>query len=172
MKEGYAKNIDFRRLTAPKLRLVASRQQRREYATISNCGTAALSLITGISPIEIQSHCPMEDKEGWCADQMERFLKKAGYTVKELTRRTVNNVWWTLRPITDDHVLLMVVRVNLDEYSAAVVHRGELWHNMYKERLNGLYFLNKPTETVLLVHHPSWSSKPKAERKPKAYLSS
>lgn len=155
MKTGHIKTTNFDQLESKKLRLELP-VEWRQYRTISNCATAALSLLTGLSPNYVQSLCKYPGKNGWYIEDMVTFLDKRGYSVTEVTRKSVTNVYWQTHPLNKKHCLLVVSWMNTEETSALVLHNNKSWHNLNQERTSPMYFLNKPTHSVYIIQHPSW----------------
>ena len=155
MKTGSVKTTNFDNLKSKKLKLVLPKNSS-QYDTISNCATAAISLITGLSPRYIQRYCKYPAKNGWYIDDMVEFIRGKGYKVVEVTKNSVTNVFWKSHPLTSDHCLLVISRMNTEEFSALVIHKGKTWHNLLIEPSSNLFFLNKPTLNVYIIQHLKW----------------
>src|ERR1035437_1746447 len=142
MREGITKYQPINNLASPKLVLDV-----KPYRTLDthDCGTAALCLLTGMSPNYINSLSRCRDKTAWYFDDMIAFLKKRKYDVVELTRRSVTNVHWESEPVTANHCLLMFLKMNKTDYSAFIMHKGVGYHNMHRQKIDGLFLMNKPT---------------------------
>lgn len=147
------KRIDWRSYESPSLML----DQKKTFYHIpyKSCGSASLSLITGLSPGVIERSCP-NPKIGWFTTRAVKFLKEKGYSVIELSKENILNAGWPAYPLNENHCLLMNVRVDSMENSMFVVHKGKVWHHYDPTTLDGLFFLNKPTQDVLLVYHKKW----------------
>ena len=156
MKTGKVKSTRFKDLRSRKLNLQLP-PSSYQYDSISNCATAALSILTQLTPKYVQSKCLYPGKKGWYNDDMVKFLQERNYKVVEVTRNSVTNVYWEDHPLTNDHCLLVVSWMNTEEASALVIHKGKAWHNLRNEHnMSHLYFLNKPTVSVFIIQHPKW----------------
>lgn len=155
MKDGSIKITLFDDLRSPRLNLKEPKLSY-QYHDLSNCGTAALSLLTGLSPNFVQSKCTYPGKDGWAVSKMVQFLKQRNFKVIEVTKNSVTNVYWENRPIRTDHCLLVISHMNTTEASALVMHKGVTWHNLRTEDMDDLFFINKPTQNVYIVQHPKW----------------
>jgi len=155
MRESSIRKItSLEKYEAPKLDL----EKRKRYSVMeyTSCGSAALSLITGIRPSTVERFCP-NPRVGWYTSRAIKYLKEKGYTVLELSKEDVLKGHWSTFPLNQRHCLLMSVRMNNEENSMFVLHNGILWHNFESEPYyNGLFFLNKPTQDVLLIFKKSW----------------
>lgn len=128
----------------------------------TTCGTATLGLLTGFEPSRIEKYCP-RPRIGWSTRAVSNYLLKRGYTVVEVTRKNVTNVGWMACPLVSDHVILINAELNTEEASWFILHKDVLWHNDYVEHsFNPLFFLNKPTQNVLVVWHPKWAKENRA----------
>src|ERR1035437_4056135 len=150
MSEGGVKYQNIHRLASSEL--VLNSKPYRGIET-HDCGTAALCLITGISPDYINSLSRCRGKKSWYFDDMVEFLRKRKFDVVELTKKSVTNVPWTFEPVTRNHCLLMFLKMDKKEYSAFVMHKGVGYHNMHRQKIDGLFLMNKPTEHVFIVSH-------------------
>lgn len=155
MKEGINTHIKFHKYESPYLKLKQPKNSY-QYKNISNCGTAALSLLTGLTPNYVQSKCTYDPGDGWYGDDMVKFLRNRGYYVVEVTKKNVTNTDWKDYPLTPNHCLLIITTVEKEECSAIVVHKNKLWHNLKTEDFTPLFFLNKPTVQVYIVSHNRW----------------
>lgn len=146
-------DINFDDYLSPSLDLLkAKRYSVNHYAC---CASACISMITGANPIDIDS-CWTKPFEGARTKEVIALLKAARFNVVELTKQSVLNTEWYNCPLQLDHCLLVNCCVNREENSMVIMHKGEIWHNFKRERNPSLYFLNKPTQDVLLVHHKKW----------------
>lgn len=161
MKTGTITATTFDKLASPNLAL---KPKRRDYDECSNCGSAALSTITGLSVKFVHSMCKDPDGIFWHFDDIVKFLKKRNYTVVEVTKNSVTNVFWRERPLTPNHCLLMFLKMDTEWYSAFVMHKNICWHNFEKEKVDNLFLINKPTDRVYIVHHKKWDSPHKFKR--------
>lgn len=153
MKEGKRKEVKFNELQSP--RLVLNPKHKSQYETICNCGTAALSIMTGLSVNYLQKLC--KNRSYWYIEDMLKLLRKRKYKVVEVTRKNVlyNREWYHDR-VNSQHCVLMFLKMDEKEYSAFVMHRNVTWHNFRQEVVDSLYMLNRPIEEVYIIHHPKW----------------
>jgi len=150
------KKLNFDEYLAPLLNLESARKGGLE--TYICCASACLSMLTNIHPLYIDIKCKNAFK-GFRTFEVIKFLKEKGFTVIELSKQAVLNTEWFDTPIKSDHCLLVNCSSTNEENSMVVVHKGEVWHNFEKEKNPGLYFINKPTQDVLLVFHKKWRAK-------------
>ena len=88
--------------------------------------------------------------------------KENGYTAIELSKNGILTPDHEHFPIKQNHCLMMNVRLDSLANSMLVFHKGVMWHNFHVEHdFNSLYFLNKPTQDVILVYHPKWNKNKK-----------
>lgn len=121
-----------------------------------SCGSAALGLVTGISAKTVEKSCP-NPKVGWYTRRVIKYLREKGFTVIEISKKDVLKSYCLDFPINDKHCLLMNVRMEGEENTMFVVHKGKLWHHYECEPyFNNLFFINKPTQDVLLVFKKGW----------------
>jgi len=158
-KGSSTRNIKWDKYIAPSLNLSVPNTN----LDCASCGTAALSLITGISPKNVEKYCP-DAWKGWYTSRVIKFLRMKGYKVIEVTKNSVTNTYWQMMPIGYQHCLIVTAHTNQDDASMFVLHKGNIWHNFHKNRDNALLFINKPTQDVLLVWHKKWN---KEKRKAK-----
>ncbi len=148
------KGVDWKGYESPKLNL----KDRKAFGWDSyiSCGSAALSLITGLSPTTVEKSCP-HPKTGWYTSRVIKFLRAKGYTVIEISKKDVLNSYCLDFPINKNHCLLMNVRMDNKENTMFVTHKGKLWHHYECEPyFNNLFFINKPTQDVLLIFKKDW----------------
>jgi hypothetical protein len=116
-------------------------------------------MLTGLDPQCIERHCP-SIRKGWSTTAFRKFLVSIGYTVIPVTKNSVTNVscfFWQKLPLTKDHVIVMNSAVSASGASWFLLYNNQLWHNEYRETgFDAMFFLNKPTQDVLLVWHPTW----------------
>lgn len=147
------KRIDWIQYESPNLDLTTRRLVHPiEY---SGCACAALGIITGIHPRTIGKHFK-RISQGISTSKTVAFLRKKGYTVVELTKQDVLKVYWEHFPINERHLLLINGSVDSESNSMFVLHGGRVWHNYEILNNNALFFINKPTQDVLLVFHKKW----------------
>lgn len=146
--------IKWEQYESPKLDLTKRKLfDDKEYVS---CGSAALGLITGINPKTVEKSCP-NPRSGWYTTRVIKYLRNKGYTVIELSKEDVLKNKWYQFSLNEKHCLLLNVRMDSEDNSMFVVHRGNMWHNYEKETdYNPLFFLNKPTQDVLLICHKKW----------------
>lgn len=142
------KVLDFSNYLAPNINLF----NRTTYETYYSCGSAALSLITGIDVLKVEKGC-LNPLRGWPTTTAVKWLRKKGYVVIELSKDGVLTHNHHEYLIHDNHVLLINARVEKKENSMFVVHKHYIWHNFEYECLSPLFFINRPTQDVLLVWH-------------------
>ncbi len=156
MKEGYPtkRPTKWTKFYADKLDL----NERKKSFDFESCGSAALSLITGISVKTVEKSCP-EPLTGWYTTNMIKYLRKKGYKVIEMSKNRILSSDYYLPRLHKAHCILINAHTDMQENSAYVLHAGEIWHNFIKiENPGPLFFLNIPTQDVLLVWHPKWGS--------------
>lgn len=156
MIDGVARKVEWNNFRSPnlKIELPASRGDWR------CCGSASLQLVTGKSASLIEKRFPHVKKRGWFTKPLARYLVELGYTVIEVTKNSVTSVDWSDYPLSSDHCLMINGMVDNQENTWWVLHKDVLYHNLYVERaFNSLFFLNKPTQDVLLVWHKKWAKK-------------
>lgn len=156
MKEGINKELSFKRYESRRLNLKLP-TKFSQYNSICNCGTAALSLLTGMEPNYVQDKCTYESGDGWYSEEMVKFLRNRKFKVVEVTKHNVTKVYWKDYPLTNNHCLLIISQMDSHECSAVVVHKNKLWHNMKETNLSPIFFLNKPTIDVYIVSHSKWN---------------
>lgn len=124
------------------------------------CGTATLSLITGISPAKIDRNLP-KHIDYWSDKRMKNFLRKHGYEVTEITvSRVTQNPHCQEEPITSRHVLLISQEIFMREATWAVIYGFQRYHNFRPEELHPMELINNPLMTVYAVSHPKWDNMP------------
>lgn len=120
------------------------------------CGTAAISMLTGLHPKVIDKNLPKKSKY-WTDKAMVSYLKKLGYGVKEITiERVVKNKILNKMPINYQHVWLVGQWVYSDDGTWSIVNGGARYHNFEMEPLSPFEFLNNPTDTVYAITHKKW----------------
>lgn len=150
------KRIDWIQYESPNLDLTTRRKaQPREYR---GCASSALGIITGIHPKTIEKKFKKIEK-GVSTATTIRFLRKKGYKVIELTKQDVLKVYWEQFPINERHLLLINGSVDSESNSMFVLHGGRVWHNYDVMDNSALFFINKPTQDVLLVSHKKWKQR-------------
>lgn len=148
------KGINWKEFEVPKLHL--KNRKTFDWNSYISCGSAALSLITGISTKTIEKSCP-NPSVGWYTSRVIKYLKEKGFTVIELSKKDVLNSYCLDFPINKNHCLLMNVRMDNSDNTMFVVHKGKLWHHYECEPyFNNLFFINKPTQDVLLIFKKDW----------------
>jgi len=156
MKEfsNLKKEIEFEKYVSTELDLTRHTNHHRK--NFISCGSAALGLLLNKNPLLLDKVCKDAHK-GWYTTQVIQYLKSQNCKVIQLSKDDVlpkfNHLY---NPITSDHVLLINSRVNKNENSMFVIHNNVIWHNYNSEQIPPLFFINKPTQDVLLVHHPKW----------------
>lgn len=154
MINGKVKEIAWNKYTSPNFEVSKIKSNRW-----SSCGSPIISLITGVDPMYVERCCP-NSKRGWSTRALTGYLTKKHYTVIQVTKNSVNNVYWQHYPLNPNHLLVINSSVDLKEASWFLLHKEQLWHNDYRQKFfNSLFFLNKPTQDVLLVWHPKWAPK-------------
>ncbi len=162
MINGSIKKIRWDSYSSPYLK-IKSRTNNHDWNT---CGSATLSLITGLAPGFIEKSLPKTVKH-WSTLTMNKYLNSLGFTTITVSKNSIVNTEWTNYPLTPKHCLLLNVRCDLKENSWYVLHDNVLWHNLYRdENFNPMFFLNKPTQDVTLVWHPAWIIPPEPVIKP------
>ena len=134
-----------------------------------NCGSAIVSLITGESPEAIEQKRP-EVKRGMPSAVFSSILRAKGYTVITVAKNNVTQIedtsevrCWENLPLNSRHVLAMNIHVTNKENSMFLLNRNELWHHFDPIPFDPMFFLNKPTQDVMLIWHPLWSDRPAIE---------
>lgn len=154
MQEGKIQYIDWSQYSAPSLNLIPRKNNNYEYIS---CGTASLSLITGLSTRFIEKHCK-NPKVGWYTKRAIEFLRNRGFTAVELTKNRITclNYGYSF-PITKNHCLMINAKMDKKENSMFLLHKDKIWHHFEPESSNSLFFLNKPTQDVFVIWHPKWN---------------
>jgi len=148
--------VDWAKLESPNLDM----RKRRYYGLkqFKSCGTSAISMVTGLTVNTIDKH--NNNSADWAWDDTERFLTARGYTCTEVTKKGICDTWWQNHNLTEDHILWCCCRMGthqgVADYSAVVIHRGAIWHN-FERIIDPLFFLNKPTEYVVVISHEKYS---------------
>ena len=120
------------------------------------CGSPILSMITGLKPKTVEKYKPKTQRH-WTTRAVKNYLINKGYTVIEVTRINVTNTHWIDYPLTSEHVIILNLEMDSCEASWFLLYDNTLYHNKYEEtEFNCLFFLNKPPQNVLVVHHPKW----------------
>lgn len=147
----------IKKLTAPKFH-IKNLHKHTVMPYRGGCGTAAISMITGLAPRTIDRELP-KTTDAWSDLQMKRFLRSHGYTVTEITvaKVTQDRVFKEM-PITYRHLLLIGQEQLYGEATWAVVHQGYRYHNFSMEALSPMEFLNNPTMTVYAITHKKWNN--------------
>lgn len=149
------KYIYWNQFLSPKLDLSSHKKHSFIQKYIS-CGSAALGQLTNIPPEKVEKFIK-NPKKGWHTGNAIKFLESKGYGVIELAKEDILKSDWFSRPLKSDHCLLINLRCDSSENTMIILHKNIMWHH-YKEeiRFNNLFFLNKPTQDVLLVYHKKW----------------
>lgn len=127
----------------------------------NTCGTAALSTLTGINPVIVESKLP-KSNFNWTDKTLITYLKQLKYNTIQLTKYGVTCLPTDLSsamlmPINNKHVLICNCLVCRDEASWFIVHNNFIWHNLECVPLTPLFFINKPSQSIWLVGHKNWS---------------
>lgn len=140
-------------------RFVENSHQRHscQYKT---CGTGALSLLTGISPVTIETKLPPSQKH-WSDKALTDFLKRKRFQVVPVSKYGVTNIDpdgndWEEFPLNENHVLVCNLLMCRNEASWWVITRNRTFHNFEEGNLNPLTFINKPSQSMYLVTHKTW----------------
>ena len=146
--------IPFDQFKAPYLDLTDNlKYQNHNYVS---CGSAAIGLLMNKNPQALDKICK-DAESGWYTTQVIQYLKSQKFSVIQLSKTDVLPEWNHKHfPITSQHVLLVNSRVVKKENSMFVIHNNIAWHNYIPNEMNGLFFINKPTQDVLLIRHPKW----------------
>lgn len=146
--------IDWRQYEVPNLNL--DEHETFHYSPYISCGSASLSLLTRVKPEKVEKSCP-NPRKGWFTSRVVKYLRDKGYTVIELSKEDLLKTNWTDFPINNNHCLMMNIRMDEKENSMFILHKGQLWHHYDSEPyFNNLFFINKPTQDVLLIFHKKW----------------
>ena len=128
-----------------------------------SCGTAAFCTITGFDPEQVDKRYNVKYNEGWHTIDFAKRLRNHGYTVITVSKNNVTNVrdrWhtraWDNRPLKKNHLIVINGMIMRDENSFFIMHNNKLWHNFRQIRLDPLFFLNKPTQDVLIISNDKW----------------
>lgn len=154
--------INYREFGSPAAeKIFVERCNKFNGTDYKTCGSAALSMFTGMHPRSVEKLVPKTATDGhWTDRSIVSFLKKRGYTVKQLSRRGVTNLdpqyEWERMPLRPYHVLLCGLLMCRNEGSWLVVHANQSFHNFKIETLDPLLFVNKPSDSIYLVTHKSW----------------
>lgn len=152
------KKTDWTKHESPRLQL----SHKHEHEDYKSCASAALSMITGLSTKTLDRM--NGNKEEWTWRDTAVFLKQRGYTMLEVTKELICDTHWKRHNLNDNHLLWCCCRVGPEDYSAVLAHGGKLYHN-FEEVRDALFFLNKPTEYVVVISHPKLKDKPAPKKK-------
>ncbi len=126
------------------------------YNAIGGCGANALSVLTGINPLDIKNTNP-KNKNDWKDKFVVDFLRDCGFTVEPITLCDVSNSEiYVESPITKNHVLLISQLLIKNEASWSVIYKDYIFHNFEIVPLKGLEFVNNPILTAYIVWSPAW----------------
>ncbi len=159
MVEGRLEKIKWSRYESPNLNLSWTPMMEQDCYHFGNkspsCATTAIKLITLKSKRVIEKHCI--NKDSMSTTRIIYILKKFGYDVKVVSKSNITYCAWYQMPLNQNHLLVINARVDSEENSCYVIHKSKVWHNGSGSDINPLFFLNKPTQDVLLISHKKWS---------------
>lgn len=158
----YTKEIDLRRYEAPKLNLLV-RSQNLITCFFRSCGSSALSILINKPARIIDKEFP-KTARNWNDRNITAYLRNLNYTVLPITKNGItslnpNGNEYMSFPLNRNHCLLLNCLVCKHEASYFVWHKDFVYHNFRPQRVDNLFFINKPTQTVFLIWHSSWASK-------------
>ena len=153
MIDGTSQHINWNQYVSPRFKI--KHPKLKKYFS---CGTATLGLLTGKNLPFIEKFLP-KTKKHWSTRSLSDYLLNNGYTVIQVTKNNVTNVgYWEKQPLNKDHVILINAQLDSREASWFILHNNRLWHNDYEvDDFGPLYFINKPTQDVLLIWHKDWA---------------
>lgn len=146
------RKTDWNSIKSPGLDL----SKAKRYVKYRSCASSALSMVTGLSAIKLDRYNKM--REDWTWADTAKLLRKLGYTLTEVTKESICNTHWQNHELKTDHLLWCCCRFGPDDYSAVLVHGGIVWHN-FERVTDPLFFMNKPTEYVVVISHPRFRKK-------------
>ena len=154
MQNGPARQLSLGNYLATKLSIRKNCKPFLHSKDWHTCGTAALTMLTGLDPKVIEKgHVPsILERDGLDYAAVRKILTKHGYSIYPITKSGIRK----FPRLRSDHCLLIDGIIDPEENSWLVMHKGTLWHNFHVERVDPLYFFNNPTECVYLVWHPKW----------------
>ncbi len=88
---------------------------------------------------------------------MVKFLRSRGHTCITVSKMNVINYGG----LSSQHVLLLNCYVDRYNNSAFVCNGGKVYHNFSGDVPHLLFFLNQPTQDVILVWRKEWKKKKK-----------
>lgn len=132
-----------------------------------SCGSASLQLLTGISANEHDDYLSNfnDPNDGWFTSTIIKRLKQLGYSAFAITPKITGDFasqhgYRHPGPITDNHCLLLNVQLDSEDNSYFILHKGQIYHHCHVQPgYSSIYFINKPIQDVILVHHTDWSAR-------------
>jgi hypothetical protein len=157
----YTKQPDFSKFGTDLEHLFRHRYFKFRHHFYNTCGSGLLSLLTNKSPTPIEKQLPKSAKH-WSGLSLTNYLKKRKFNVIQLSKFGITSISSSygaedVIPINENHVLIASCLCCKEEASWFLIHKNIIYHHLvsYKQ-LNPLFFINKPTQEVWLVKHPSW----------------
>lgn len=124
------------------------------------CGPTALSLISGINPVDLQFL--IDDQGATSEEKVEEFLKKNNFnfcklTLGKLTNSSIENnvVSNVIHPF---HVLLLIQMYQKNMASYTVVWNNLIWHNYQVQPFTALELVNRPVIGGWIICHDNWKN--------------
>lgn len=118
------------------------------------CGSATLSLITGLSPVEIERRLPRSQRH-WSTGAAAAFLRKNGWKTALLNPRSISDslssFHWDDQTLNNNHLLLMNCMTSRFEASWFLFENGKVWHNFSVESTGPLFLLRRPLQDAVLL---------------------
>ena len=162
IKSSSKVNINWENFESPKFKP----HKFHKNTDFESCGTTIFSLITGEHPSVVDYRYNIVGEIGWGTDEFAKRLRSRGYKVITVAKNNVTRVTdgitgctrcWNNRPLKTSHVLVINGAVMNHENSMFLLHKNKLWHHFEQIPIDPMFFLNKPTQDVLLIYHPKWS---------------
>jgi hypothetical protein len=145
--------IDFNKYLVTRFNPYLFDQFKHPYKT---CGTAAISLLTGISPVIIEKQLPRGQID-WTDHSMTKNLMDKKFIVKKITKCDLTGDPFVVRyPLQPNHVILISSLLCKMEGSWMILHNNLEYHNFEIKPLQPLEYVNHPIMSAHVVYHPRW----------------
>lgn len=120
----------------------------------STCGSATMSLVTGLDPAYIESRLPRTQLH-WSTRSAAKFLNRCGWKTLILPPKgivsTLNEFTWDNATLSPQHLVMVNCYTSAKEASWFLVENGRVWHNFYIEPAGPLFLLRRPLQDAIFL---------------------
>jgi len=127
------------------------------YNAKKTCGTAALAVITGEDPYDIDVSPIKGKSKHWSDRAILRYLTKRKYEIYPISVPNIKTSnTYVQQPITENHVVLLSMRVTSRQSTWCVLFKDLLYHGAEILPLRPMEFLNNKLYSSYVLFRPEW----------------